>query len=61
MKQFADKSELIINCGRTPTRGNWVSVKWNGFEIKLSDNDQVAITQQALKDMCIKCLTELFG
>ena len=58
MKKFVDKSELIINCGRTPTRGNWVSVKWNGFEIKLSDNNKVSISQQELKDMCIKCLNE---
>lgn len=61
MGQFTKDSELIVNVGRTATRGNWVSVEWNGFEIKLSDNDRVAVSQGKLKEMCIKCLLELFG
>lgn len=61
MGNFTRESELIINAGRTETRGNWVSLEWNGFEIRLSDSDKVAISQQKLKEMCIKCLNELFG
>mgnify|MGYP000305621200 CR=1 FL=1 len=61
MGNFSEESNMIINAGRTATRGNWVSVEWNGFEIKLSDSDRVAISQPKLKEMCIKCLNELFG
>lgn len=61
MGQFTDESNLLIVAGRTPSRGNWVSVEWNGFEIRLSDSDKVPISQQKLKEMCIKCLNELFG
>lgn len=61
MGQFTEESDLIITAGRTATRGNWVSVDWHGFEIKLSDNDKVAISQKELKEMCIKCLNILFG
>ncbi len=61
MKEPTDESNLLINAGRTPTCGNWVSVEWDGFEIRLSDNDRVAISQTKLKEMCIKCLNELFG
>ncbi|MBS6954275.1 MAG: hypothetical protein KH230_13740 [Enterocloster asparagiformis] len=61
MGQFVDESNILINAGRTSTRGNWVSVEWDGFEIRLSDNDRVAISQAKLKEMCIKCLNELFG
>lgn len=61
MRKFTDESELIINAGRTPSRGNWVSVEWNGFEIRLSHSDKVAISQKKLKEMCIKCLNKLFG
>lgn len=56
-----NENELIVNAGRTPTLGNWVSVEWDGFEIRLSDSDKVAISQQKLKEMCIKYLNELFG
>lgn len=55
-----EENDLIINTGRTATRGNWVSVEWNGFEIKLSDNDRVAVSQEKLKEMCIRCLSNLF-
>lgn len=61
MGHFSEESEIIVNAGRTPTRGNWASVERDGFEIRLSDNDRVAISQTKLKEMCIKCLNELFG
>lgn len=61
MGQFTDESDLIFSCGRTVTRGNWVSVIWNGFEIKLSDDDLHGYSQIELKQMCIKCLNRLFG
>lgn len=61
MGHFSEESEIIVNVGRTPTRGNWVSVEWNGFEVRISDSDKVAISQRELKEMCIKCLNELFG
>jgi hypothetical protein len=61
MGRFSEESEIIINAGRTPTRGNWVSVEWNRFEVMLSDSDKVAISQIELREMCIKCLNVLFG
>lgn len=61
MGQFTDESDLIFHAGRTSTRGNWVSVEWNGFEIKLSDTDVGSYSQIELKEMCIKALNTLFG
>lgn len=61
MGQFTEESDLIVNADRTPTGGNCVSIEWCGFEIKLSDNDPVAISQSDLKDMRLKCLNTLFG
>ena len=62
MGQFTDESGLIIHCDRTATRGNWVSIDWNGFQVKLSDDDaRGGYSQIELKQMCLKCLNTLFG
>jgi len=61
-EQFTEESnDLQITAGRTPTRGNWVSIEWCGFEIRVSDDGPIAISQKDLRDMCIRCLNTLFG
>lgn len=61
MGKFTEESDLIFTAGRTATRGNWVSVEWCGFEIKLSETDEKSFSQSELKGMCLKCLNKLFG
>lgn len=61
MELFTDESDLIVKASRTSTGGNCVSIEWCEFEIKLSDNNRIPISQQELKEMCVKCLNMLFG
>lgn len=61
MGRFTENSDLVFCAGRTLSRGNWVSVDLNGFEIKLSDHNSKPLSQRELKEKCIKCLNTLFG
>lgn len=55
-----NESEIKLECGRTPNRGNWVSVEYEEFKITLFDNRDKPIPQIKLKEMCLKQLEEVF-
>ena len=56
-----DESKIILECGRTPNRGNWVSAAYEGFKVTLYDDRDKSVPQIKLKEMCLKQLEEVFN
>lgn len=56
-------NEVEVDCGRTPNRGNYVSLSYNDFEVCLFDNRGVkkSISQSGLKEICKQQLEIIFN
>ena len=48
-----------IEVGRTPNRGNWVSVSCNGITIAATDDSIKPISQSDLKEVCEQALDKI--